>query len=224
MKKILVPMILLFALLTVSLLLSSACDDDDDDDNDLSTDDDAADDDAADDDVDDDLADDDIADDDIADDDVNNTDFVDNGNGTATYGATGLMWQIQPSDSPITWDEASNYCDDLSLAGYDDWRLPTLDNFRALIRGCEATMTGGQCPATDQCLNWDCWDSVCAGCNIGAGPDEGCFWPIPLAGACDEYWTSIILEGGNSAWKVWFKNAGIYSEVTFETNYARCVR
>ena len=51
--------------------------------------------------------------------------FTDNGDGTITDNLTGLMWQMIPVSEYFTWDEAQEYCEDLSLAGYDDWRLPT---------------------------------------------------------------------------------------------------
>jgi len=43
---------------------------------------------------------------------------------TITDSATGLMWQgrVSSSKQPSDW---VSYCESLSLAGYDDWRLPT---------------------------------------------------------------------------------------------------
>ena len=38
---------------------------------------------------------------------------------------TALVWQIAPDPVPKTQAEAAKYCDDLSLAGQTDWRLPT---------------------------------------------------------------------------------------------------
>ena len=51
--------------------------------------------------------------------------FTDNGNGTITDTATGLMWQKGSSSSDHTWEEALSYCERLNLGGYTDWRLPT---------------------------------------------------------------------------------------------------
>ncbi len=51
--------------------------------------------------------------------------FTDNGDGTITDNNTGLIWQKTPDDGTFSWDEAGEYCEDLELAGYDDWRLPT---------------------------------------------------------------------------------------------------
>ena len=92
-------------------------DDDDDDD----------DDDATDDDDDDDATDD---DDDTADDDDDSGDDDDD-DSTWTDADSGLMWQITPMVG--TKLEAEDYCENLSLGGVDDWRLPTISQLRTLI-------------------------------------------------------------------------------------------
>jgi len=42
--------------------------------------------------------------------------------------ATGLMWQDSPDviQKKYKWGEAAKYCHNLTWAGYDDWRLPTI--------------------------------------------------------------------------------------------------
>ena len=42
-----------------------------------------------------------------------------------TDSVTGLVWQQSPETTERTQAEAAAYCSDLSLAGYDDWRLPS---------------------------------------------------------------------------------------------------
>lgn len=51
--------------------------------------------------------------------------FIDNGDGTVTDNVTGLMWQQIPISESMSWEEAIEYCENLELAGYDDWRIPT---------------------------------------------------------------------------------------------------
>ncbi len=50
--------------------------------------------------------------------------FTDNGDGTVTDKKTGLMWQKDYDERMRTWNEAINYCNSLSFAGYSNWRLP----------------------------------------------------------------------------------------------------
>ncbi|MBK1829920.1 DUF1566 domain-containing protein [Verrucomicrobiaceae bacterium R5-34] len=52
--------------------------------------------------------------------------FTDNHDGTVTDANTGLMWQQVPSAKGFGWKEAIEYCNELKLGGYDDWRIPTL--------------------------------------------------------------------------------------------------
>src|SRR6266704_106782 len=58
--------------------------------------------------------------------------LVDNSDGTITDHATGLMWQKDDDGEERNWHEANAYCDSLSLAGFNDWRLPTLREFESL--------------------------------------------------------------------------------------------
>ncbi len=52
--------------------------------------------------------------------------FTDNGDGTVSDEATGLLWQQDPTEEGTTWFEAQEYCEDLELAGFSDWRTPSL--------------------------------------------------------------------------------------------------
>jgi hypothetical protein len=38
--------------------------------------------------------------------------------------ATGLLWTVHDSGSDTNWNQANNYCKNLSLDGNKDWRLP----------------------------------------------------------------------------------------------------
>lgn len=59
--------------------------------------------------------------------------FTDNGNGTITDHATGLMWMQNDNGTPITWENALSYAENLSFAGYSDWRLPDVKELQGLI-------------------------------------------------------------------------------------------
>ena len=47
-----------------------------------------------------------------------------NGNGTVTDQVTGLVWQ-QTDGGEMTYANAITYCQNLELAGYTDWKLPS---------------------------------------------------------------------------------------------------
>ncbi len=49
-----------------------------------------------------------------------------------TVSINGLEWALATNGENITWPKAVDYCDGLSLAGSDDWRLPSLDELAAL--------------------------------------------------------------------------------------------
>lgn len=52
--------------------------------------------------------------------------YTDNGDGTVTDNVTSLLWQQTPDSNKYAWDDAQSYCENLSLAGSDDWRTPSL--------------------------------------------------------------------------------------------------
>ncbi len=58
--------------------------------------------------------------------------YVDNGDGTVFDLVTGLMWQ-QGYSGKMSQAEAAVGANDFDLAGYDDWRLPTIKELYSLI-------------------------------------------------------------------------------------------
>ncbi|MES1186563.1 MAG: DUF1566 domain-containing protein [Myxococcales bacterium] len=53
---------------------------------------------------------------------------------TVTDNATRLVWQLSALDeTPRTWQEALAYCEALSHAGKDDWRLPSIKELATLV-------------------------------------------------------------------------------------------
>jgi hypothetical protein len=59
--------------------------------------------------------------------------YQDNGNGTVTDSNTGLMWQKATASERYGWTEAMSYAENLTFAGYNDWRLPTIKELYSLI-------------------------------------------------------------------------------------------
>lgn len=81
--------------------------------------------------------------------------YTDNGDGTITDNITGLMWQQDPGDK-MYYTDALWGSDDFTLAGYSDWRLPTIKELYSLIvfsgedpSGYEGNDTSGLVPFID---------------------------------------------------------------------------
>jgi len=59
--------------------------------------------------------------------------FVDNGDATITDTLTGLMWQQWADTTERKWENSIGYCNSLTLAGYNDWRLPNVLELESLF-------------------------------------------------------------------------------------------
>ncbi|MGD9117831.1 MAG: DUF1566 domain-containing protein [Dehalococcoidia bacterium] len=62
--------------------------------------------------------------------------FVDNGDGTITDEATGLMWAQSDSGEGMTWEEALAWVQERNeenYLGYSDWRLPNAKELQSLV-------------------------------------------------------------------------------------------
>jgi hypothetical protein len=63
----------------------------------------------------------------------NQPSYTDNGDGTITDNVTGLMWQQDPGEK-MDWTTAVEELDSFELAGYDDWRIPTIKELYSLVQ------------------------------------------------------------------------------------------
>ena len=45
---------------------------------------------------------------------------------------TGLQWTSRDHERALPWDEADRHCGELALGGWKDWRLPEVEELRAL--------------------------------------------------------------------------------------------
>ena len=74
--------------------------------------------------------------------------YQDNGNGTVTDLVTGLVWQQDPG-AKMTFAQAVAGASTFKLAGYTDWRLPTIKELYSLIlfdgTDSSSCMIGEQC-------------------------------------------------------------------------------
>jgi len=91
--------------------------------------------------------------------------YKNNGNGTITDNITGLMWTKSPDlngdglinyQDKLTYNESVNYTKSLNIAGFNDWRLPTIKELYSLIMfdgidpsGYEGSSTSNLVPFID---------------------------------------------------------------------------
>lgn len=59
--------------------------------------------------------------------------LVDNGDGTVSDLATGLMWQQADDGTSRNWQEALAYAENLELAGHSNWRLPNAKELQSIV-------------------------------------------------------------------------------------------
>jgi hypothetical protein len=59
--------------------------------------------------------------------------FVNNGNGTITDNATGLMWMQNDNGTGVLWANALSYAENFTYAGYSDWRLPDTKELQSIV-------------------------------------------------------------------------------------------
>ncbi len=87
--------------------------------------------------------------------------YVDNGDGTVTDFATGLTWQKGGSINYVTYDNVKAYVDEINaerFAGYDDWRVPTVDELMSLLEPEKSSTDLYIDPVFDKMQSW-CWSS-----------------------------------------------------------------
>jgi hypothetical protein len=59
--------------------------------------------------------------------------FTDNGDGTITDAATGLMWMQDDSKTGMIWKVALSYAENFEYAGHGDWRLPDAKELQSIV-------------------------------------------------------------------------------------------
>lgn len=80
--------------------------------------------------------------------DYGNNSFVDNGDGTVSDHATGLMWQKADDGVARDWEEALAYAENLELGTHSDWRLPNAKELQSIVDYTRSPQTTNS-PAID---------------------------------------------------------------------------
>ena len=94
--------------------------------------------------------------------------YVDNGNGTITDNATGLMWLQADSGSAMSWQDALAYAEASTASGYSDWRLPNAKELQSIVDYTRSPDTTGTAAI----------DPLFKATNIGtsSAPEYGFYW------------------------------------------------
>ncbi len=94
--------------------------------------------------------------------------FTLNDDGTTYDENTGLTWISIPDSGKMTWEQAVEYCENLTFAGYDDWRLPTAEELFSI----SDFETGWPYLDTEN-FGFDTSGSSANGAPQGGGPQGG---------------------------------------------------
>ena len=78
---------------------------------------------------------------------INN--FVDNGDGTISDFATGLMWQQGDDGQTRDWEDSLAYAESLDYAGYSDWRLPNAKELQSIVDYSNSMQENGKAAIND---------------------------------------------------------------------------
>ena len=155
--------------------------------------------------------------------------YRDNCDGTVTDTVNGLTW-MKGFGWASDLASAAKYCQEETLAG-GGWRLPTIDELRSLIIGCDATDKGGPCTVVNGCITDACANAACQGCGMNQGPGkDGCYMDPVFQYYCNLYWSGSKVKaaytGDIRSWYVTFYNARVYRPNPGEQgNWAvKCVR
>ena len=114
--------------------------------------------------------------------------FHDNGDGTVSDHATGLMWTKSDSQAAVSWQDALQMANGQTYSGYSDWRLPNAKELQSIVDYTRSPDTSGSA-AIDPVF------SVSSVTNMAGWAD------FPT------YWTSTSFEPGRQAIAIHFGRA-----------------
>jgi hypothetical protein len=79
--------------------------------------------------------------------------------------ATHITWVASDNGSGVSWSQAAYYCRALSLGGYHDWTLPSIEDLQGLV-GASANSSGFRIVGPIKLTGWQ-WSS-----SLGVEPGE----------------------------------------------------
>ncbi len=132
----------------------------------------------------------------------------------------GKMWQNPPSQKRFTWDKAVAYCEELTLGGYDDWRLPDRDELRGL--------GNRELYRYKSYDGWEKWFESHKGERLKNAKGDFHFIRREFLEGMPTlswFWSSSIYKNDSSnAWFVYFKYGNVYWSNLTDEFYVLCVR
>lgn len=126
------------------------------------------------------------------------------------------------SPNPMSWNNAIDYCNNLSENGHDDWRLPTITELRTVIKNCDGSQAGGSCKLQGDSLSRDWWNDTCH-CSYQKN-NKGYYSKLGDNDKVSLWSSSIRSDRTSNAWNVNFASAYIDDSRKGSKNYVRCVR
>lgn len=132
-------------------------------------------------------------------------DFVRSSNGIVTDNVTNLEWQDNIPPLQESWEGAINYCENLNLGSFSDWRLPNLNELYSIIE------YGTDTPAVDASFQ-----------NIVS--DDRYWSSSTIVEHTDSAWIMKFKTGNDS----WEPKGSLSQEpqagYSYSPNYVLCVR
>lgn len=129
----------------------------------------------------------------------------------------GNMWS--PVYDPKDPNTASSFCNNLSVCGYDDWKLPSVGQLRTLFKNCSKTQTGGACGVSNRCMAASCDNSQCS-CAFTS--TDGYYSKLGDPASLS-LWSRSKSSKDPTYWMANFGNASLESIQPFDNEF-RCVR
>ena len=115
------------------------------------------------------------------------------------------IWSY-PSEKPMKWNQAKQYCEDLDEGGFDDWRLPNNNDFNTRKKNDTCSVSGGKRKNSNKT------GKIIKTSGCGGDIENNSSW----------YWSSDV-RVGKIIWIFNFESE-LYYDYSYGLYYVICVR